>query len=157
MKRTAAIIMAATFALSAPLAVSAAEHGSMHMETEHGGMTSMGKLIKTETVQGDKATFRLIDMKEKMKGMEMPAGMKDTHHLMIMFADAKTGKMLSEGEVKVKIAGPGKSEQMKTMMGMEGGFGADVNLSAKGKYGIMTKCKLADGKVRTFKFWYTVK
>ncbi len=157
MKRTAAVIMAATFALSAPMVVSAAEHGSMHMEMDHGGMTSMGKLINTETVLGVKATFRLIDLKEKMKGMEMPVGMKDTHHLMIMFTDAKTGKMLSEGEVKVKIAGPDKSEQVKTMMGMKGGFGADVNLSAKGKYGIMTKCKLADGKIRTFKFWYTVK
>ena len=83
--------------------------------------------------------------------------MKDTHHLMVMFNDAKTGKMLSEGEVKLKVSAPDKSEQVKTMMGMEGGFGADVNLSAKGKYGIMTKCKLADGKVRTVKFWYTVK
>ncbi len=157
MKRTAAIIMAAAIALGAPLAVSAAEHGSMHMEMGHGGMTSMGKLIHTQNADGVKATFRLIDMREKMKGMEMPAGMKDTHHLMVMFTDARTGKMLSEGEGKVKIAAPDKSEQVKTMMGMEGGFGADVNLSAKGKYGIMTKCKLADGKVRTVKFWYTVK
>ena len=154
MKRTAAIIMAATIALYAPMAVSAAEQGSMRME--HGGMMSMGKLIHTQNVDGVMATFRLIDMRERMKGMEMP-GMKDTHHLMVTFTDAKTGKMLSEGEVKVKIAGPDKSEQVKTMMGMEGGFGADVNLSAKGKYGIMTKCKLADGKVRTVKFWYTVK
>jgi hypothetical protein len=157
MKRTAAIFMAATFALSAPLVVSAADQGSMHMEMEHGGMPSMGKMIKTETADGVKATFSLIDMKEKMKGMKMPAGMKDTHHLMVMFTDAKTGKMLSTGEVKVKLVGPDKSDQIKSMMGMEGGFGADINLSAKGKYGIMTKCKLADGKVRTFKFWYTVK
>ena len=68
----------------------------MHMEMEHGGMTSMGKLIKTETADGVKATFRLIDMKEKMKGMEMPAGMTDTHHLMVMFTDAKTGKALGQ-------------------------------------------------------------
>jgi hypothetical protein len=157
MKKTAALIAAATIAFSAPMAVSAAEHGSMHMEMEHGGMMSMGKLIHTQTVDGVKATFRLIDMKERMKGMEMPAGMKDTHHLMVMFTDAKTGKTLSEGEAKVKIAGPDKSEQVKTMMGMEDGFGADVNFSKKGKYGIMTKFKLADGKVRSVKFWYEAK
>jgi hypothetical protein len=155
MKRTAAVIMAATFALSAPMIVSAAEHGSMEMD--HSGVMSMGKLIHTETVDGVKATFRLIDLKERMKGMEMPAGMKDTHHLMIMFADAKTGKMLSEGQVKVKIAGPDKSEQVKTLMGMSGGFGSDVNLSVKGKYGIMTKFLLKGGKVRSSKFWYEVK
>ena len=89
--------------------------------------------------------------------MEMPAGMKDTHHLMIVFADAKTGKMLSEGEVKVKIVGPAKSEQVITLMGMSGGFGSDVNLSKKGKYGIMTKFLLKGGKVRSSKFWYEVK
>jgi hypothetical protein len=157
MKKAAAIIAAATIAFSLPLAASAAEHGSMHMETGHGGMVSMGKPIHTDTVDGVKATFRLIDMREQMKGMEMPAGMKDTHHLMVVFTDVKTGKPLSEGEAKVKIAGPDKSEQVKTMMGMEGGFGADVDFSKKGKYGIMTKFKLADGKVRTVKFWYSVK
>jgi len=76
---------------------------------------------------------------------------------MIMFSDAKTGKMLSEGEVKVKIVGPDKSEQVKTLMGMGGGFGSDVNLSVKGKYGIMSKFLLKDGKVMSCKFWYEVK
>jgi len=146
-------MMAAIFALSAPMVASAAEHGSMNMEMDHGA----GTLIHTETVDGVKATFRLIDLKERMKGMAMPEGMKDTHHLMIMFSDAKTGKMLSEGEVKVKIVGPDKSEQVKTLMGMGGGFGSDVNLSVKGKYGIMSKFLLKDGKVMSCKFWYEVK
>jgi hypothetical protein len=157
MKRTAAILMAAIFALSAPLVVSAAEHGAAHKEMGHGGMNSMGKIIHTESVDGVKATFQLIDMRAQMKGMEMPAGMKDTHHLMIMFSDVKTGKMLSEGQVKVKISGPDKSSQIKTLMGMSGGFGSDVDLSAKGKYGIMTKFLLKGGKVMSSKFWYEVK
>jgi hypothetical protein len=92
-----------------------------------------------------------------MKGMAIPAGMKDTHHLMIMFSDANTDKILSKGEVKVKIAGPDKTEQIKTMMGMSSGFGSDVNLSSKGKYAIMTKFLLNDGKIRICKFWYIVK
>jgi len=137
--------------------VLAAEHDSTHKEITHDSMTSLGKLIHTETVNGVKATFRLIDLKERLKGVEIPAGMKDTHHLMIMFSDAKTGTMLSEGEVKVKIAGPDKSEQVKTLMAMSGGFGSDVNLSVKGRYGIMTKFLLKDGKVRSCKFWYEVK
>lgn len=157
MKRTAAVLMAAIFALSAPLVVSAVEHGSMHKEMDHGGMHTMGTTIHTETVDGIKATFSLIDMKEQMKGMEMPAGMKDTHHLMIMFKDDKTGKILSEGQVKVKISRPDKSSQIKTLMGMGGGFGSDITMPVKGKYGIMTKFQLKDGKVRTSKFWYELK
>ena len=156
--KKAALIIAAVFAISAPLASFAAmEHGSMPME--HGsmmmeqGMQMMGKPVHTETVDGVKAMFSVMDIAAKMKAM----GMKETHHLMVMFSDAKTGKPLTEGEVKFKIVAPDNSGQVKSTMAMNGGFGADVNLSAKGRYGILTKCKLADGKVRTFKFWYTVK
>ena len=46
--------------------------------------------------------------------------MKETHHIMVMFTDAKSGKDVSSGEVKVKVMGPDKSEQVKDLMGMEG-------------------------------------
>ncbi len=171
MRRTAAFIVAATFTFSAPLAALAAEHDAMPMEhgsmgTEHGGhMMHKNGVIHEEVVSGVKATFRVLDMREHMKAakMEMPKGMKDTHHLMVELRDAKTGKVFTEGEVRVKLQAPDKSEQIKNLMsmgampGMGAGFGADFNLSQKGKYGIMTKFKLADGKVRTVKFWYTVK
>jgi hypothetical protein len=84
-------------------------------------------------------------------------GMKETHHIMVVFTDAKSGSKLSEGEVKVKVMGPDKSEQVKDLMGMEGGFGSDFTLPEKGKYGVMAKFKLKDGKVRSVTFRYTVK
>ena len=154
MKKAAVILAVASFVLAAPLAALAEmdmEHGSMKME--HGGMMSMGKLAHEEVVDGVKATFRVIDIKAKMKEM----GMKETHHIMVVFTDAKSGKQLKEGEVKVKVQGPDKSEQVKALMGMEGGFGADFTMPNKGKYGVMARFKLADGKVRNVKFWYTVK
>ena len=159
--KKSAVIIAAMFALSIPLAAFAGmehEHGSMKME--HGkGMMGMGKVVYEEVVDGVKATFKIMDMKEHMKSMkmEMPKGMKETHHIMVEFKDAKTGKPLTQGEVKVKVIGPDKSEQTKDLMGMEGHFGGDFDLAKKGKYGIMAKFKLADGKVRSAKFWYTVK
>ena len=52
---------------------------------------------------------------------------------------------------------PDKSFQDKGLMGMQGHFGADFDLSKKGKYGVMCKFQLKDGKVRSAKFWYTVK
>ena len=157
MKKAAMILAAATFALAAPMASFAAmEHGSMPME--HGGhMMEKGKPAHEEVVDGVKATFKVMSMKEHMKGMEMPKGMKETHHLMVEFKDARSGKALTEGEVKAKVQGPDKAEQTKDLMGMEGHFGGDFDLSKKGKYGVMARFKLKDGKVRNVKFWYTVK
>ncbi len=157
MKKAVIIIAAATFALAAPAAFAAMDHDSMPMDhgsmkMEHGGHM-MGKVVHEEIVDGVKATFSVLDIKAKMKEM----GMKETNHIMVMFTDAKTGKPLSEGEVKVKVVAPDKSEQVKELMGMEGGFGADFTLPKPGKYGIMAKFRLKDGKVRSVKFWYTVK
>ena len=157
MKKLALIIAAATLALSAPAAFAADheghDHGSMDMGHGDHSMMSMGKTAHEEVVDGVKATFNVIDIQQKMKEM----GMKETHHIMVMFADAKTGKMLSGGEVKIKVLGPDKSEQVKDLMGMEGGFGSDFTMPQKGKYGVMCKFKLADGKVHSAKFRYTVK
>ena len=147
------VVCAAVVALSAPVSLHAMEHDHGSMNMEHGGMMSMGKLAHEEVVDGVKATFRIIDIRSKMEKM----GMKETHHIMVVFTDAATGKTLSEGEVKVKLLGPDKAEPVKELMGMEGGFGSDFTLSKKGKYGIMVKFKLKDGKVRSTKFWYEVK
>ena len=158
MKKGASIIVAAIFTLSVPTAFAAMDHGSMKME--HGGhMMDKGSLAHEEVVDGVKATFKITGMAEHMKAMkmEMPKEMKETHHIMVEFKDAKSGKALTEGEVKVKVQGPDKAEQTKDMMGMEGHFGADFDLSKKGKYGVMSKFKLKDGKERSAKFWYTVK
>ncbi len=162
MKRTAAVIMAATFAIAAPPASFAMDHDSMPME-HSGHPMKKSNIVHEEVSGGVKASFTLIDMKERMKGMEMPAGMKETHHLMVEFKDAKTGKAITEGAVKVKVIAPDKSEQVKDLMsmgamaGMAAGFGADFDFSKKGKYAVIAKFKPADGKVRTYKFWYTVK
>ena len=152
------VLIAAAFALSSPMAALAADHGSMKMDHD-GHMMDKGTVAHEEVVDGVKATFSVISMKEHLKAMkmELPKGVKETHHIMVAFKDAKTGKALTEGEVKLKVQGPDKTEQTKDLMAMEGHFGADFELSKKGKYGVMSKFKLKDGKVRNSKFWYTVK
>jgi len=159
MKKTT-LLAAALLAFAAPAAFAATDHGSMPMDhgdgsmkMEHGGMMSMGKMAHEEVVDGVKASFEVLDIQKKMKEM----GMKETHHIMVMFTDAKTKKMLGGGEAKIKIIAPDKTEQTKDLMGMEGGFGSDVTMPAKGKYGVMCKFQLKDGKTRSVKFWYTVK
>lgn len=156
--KKAAVIAAASLALAAPLATFAMDHDSMKMD-HSAHMMDKGSVAHEEVVDGVKATFKVISMKEHMKAMkmEMPKEMKETHHLMVEFKEVKSGKALSEGDVKVKVQGPEKSDQTKELMGMQGHFGADFDLSKKGKYGVMAKFKLKDGKVRSAKFWYTVK
>ena len=157
MKKPALIIAATALALSAPAAFAAdhegCEHGSMGSGHGEHAMMSAGKTTHEEVVDGVKATFTVIDIQQKMKEM----GMKETHHIMVMFTDVKTGKTISRGEAKIKVAGSDQSEQVKDLMGMEGGFGSDFTLAKKGKYGVMCKFKLADGKVRAAKFRYIVK
>jgi len=162
MRKTSVIIAAALFAFSAPIASFAAmehDHGSMPMEhgsmkKEHGGgMMSMGKAAHEAVVEGVKASFVVIDNREMMKEMKM----KESHHIMVMFTEPKSGKHLSEGEVTVKVLAPDKKEEIKALMEMEEGFGADFTMRKPGKYGVMAKFQLKDGKVRSAKFWYTVK
>lgn len=157
MKRISTLIFIWIFAFIMPTASFSMDHEKM--------MSSMGNVAHEEVVDGVKATFKIISMKDRMKemNMEMPKGLKETHHIMIEFKDVKTGKVLTDGEVKIKIQGPDKAEQiidlmaMGGMAGMGAGFGADFDLSKKGNYGIMAKFKLNDGKVRNAKFWYEVK
>ena len=150
------LAVAAILALSAPFAF-AADHGGHG--GGHQGHGDHGDVAHEEVVNGVKATFKVMSMKEHMKAMkmEMPKGMKETHHIAVEFKDVKSGKALTEGEVKVKVQNPDKSDQTKDLVGMQGHFGADFDLSKKGKYGVMCKFQLKDGKVRSAKFWYTVK
>ena len=153
------VLTAAVLALSAPMAALAMDHGSMDMGHDDHSMMDMGKVAHEEVVDGVKATFKVLSMKEHMKAMnmEMPKEMKETHHIAVEFKDAKSGKALTEGTATVKVQGPDKAEQTKELMGMQGHFGADFDLSKKGKYGVMSKFQLKDGKTRSSKFWYTVK
>lgn len=146
------IITAAVFTLTFPLAVFAMDHSGHSMEHK-------ATAAHEEVVDGVKAIFNVQTMADAMKGMamEMPKGMKETHHVSVSFKDAKTGKALTEGTVTVKVQNPDKTAQTKDLMGMQGHFGADFELSKKGKYGVMCKFQLKDGKTRQAKFWYTVK
>ncbi|MFZ4855855.1 MAG: hypothetical protein ACOYL3_05610 [Desulfuromonadaceae bacterium] len=160
MKKTT-VVITALLALSAPITSFAAmDHskpgGGSH-ETGHAG--HQGDVAHQEVVDGVTATFKVMSMKDHMKvmNMEMPKEMKETHHIAVEFKEAKSGKALIEGVVKVKVQNPDKSDQTKDLMGMQGHFGADFDLSKKGKYGVMCKFQLKDGKTRSAKFWYMVK
>lgn len=152
------LIYAVIFGMATVAPVMAAEKDHVGHGMNYGNHTP-GSSAHQEVIDGVKATFNIQTMKAAMKemGMEMPKGVKETHHVSVSFNDMKTGKAITAGEVRVKVLAPDKSEQAKDMPGMHGHFGADFELAKKGKYGVMCKFKLADGKVRSARFWYEVK
>ena len=147
MKKFAAALAVVSICFGVPAAFAGTGHHGHGSGADH-----------EEVVNGVTATFEVMSMAEHLKSikMEMPKGMKETHHVSVMFKDTKTRKAITKGDVKVKVQGPDKSEQTKNLMAMDGHFGADFIMAKKGKYGIMSKFKLPDGKVRSSKFWYTV-
>ena len=152
MKKLAIILVAAILTAAAPPGSFAAhDHGAMG----HGDMMASGSVAHEEVIDGVKVTFEVLDIRAQMKG-EIPKGLKETHHVMVSFTDVKSGKKITDGEVKIKIQGPDKTEQTKDLMGMQGHFGADFDLAKKGKYGVMCKFLVKDGKARSARFWYTV-
>lgn len=146
------VVTAAILAISSPLVVSAMDQSGHAMD--HKTMAA-----HEEVVDGVKATFDVQTMADAMEamGMKMPKGVKETHHISVSFKDVKSGKAVTEGTATIKVQNPDKSTQVKELMGMQGHFGADFELSKKGKYGVMCKFQLKDGKTRQAKFWYTVK
>lgn len=159
-------LLVAVFLLSLPLAAGAMEgmkhdkmdkmeHGKMQgMEgMEHGKMMEGMAMIGEQTAEGVKALAHVKDVKAAMAKM----GMKETHHFALMFVDTSTGKPVTEGRLAVKIEDPaGKVSEPIMMMGMQGHFGADIELPKKGEYHFKVGTKLADGQKRQYDFQYTV-
>ena len=122
----------------------------------HGGHGADGNLLELgdATVKGVEAHAEMKDVKAAMAKM----GMKTTHHFMIMFHDAKSGKAIESGKVAVKITGPdGTVTGPMELMGMQGHFGVDVILDKPGTYAFQVGSKLADGENRQFEFKTAIK
>jgi len=116
-----------------------------------------GKRVVEQEIDGVKALFMILNIREWLKGKPLPRDLRETHHIMVSFRDAKTGTPLNEGKVRVKVVAPDGKEQTRDLENMQWHFGADFELARKGSYGIMAKFKLRDGKVRSSSFWYDVK
>ena len=151
-------------ALALPSLAGAMDHGSMGGHSMGGGAKAAGaaprhgKEIREAKAEGYKLEYNLIDMAEMMKGTSMKhtdmSKMK-SHHLMVYLA-GPDGKAVADAKVGYLIAGPGDAEQKTMAMFMDGGFGADVDLKAKGTYKVKTKA-VAGEKTLVDEFTYTVK
>ncbi len=146
------ILVFSVFALSLAMPQAAAA-SDCHADAS-GNHGHDGKLIRETTVRGHTLSYRLIDMKAKMKDMKEMPEMEATHHLML-YIQPPEGQSLENPKVGFLVTGPGDDTQTVMAMGMSGGFGADLDLSARGAYTI--KSKAVAGKVKLIDaFTYSV-
>ena len=127
------------------------DHSGGHMGME---MSAEMEMLGTKTVDSVKAVAQISDTSDAMAA----AGMKQTHHLMVAFADTGTMAAIDSGRVAVRIVTPGgRTLPAIPLQRMEGGFGGDVELSEKGTYTLQVGSQLHDNKTRQFEFQYEVK
>lgn len=108
-------------------------------------------MLGAEVNNGVKGMAHLKDVRAAMTKM----GMATTHHLMMMFSNAQSGKSVEQGSVAVKVTTPsGKQLKALKLIGMQGHFGADVTLAETGTYQFSIGSRLDDGKKRVFAFSY---
>ena len=154
--RTVLTFFLLVLAAGNPMPAAAMEgHGGHGAPMDHAAMGGDQVVMLEElTVDGVRAQAHIEDVSEAMA----KAGMKETHHLMLSFFDAKSGKELTEGTVAVKVVDShGMAGSPVKMVAMDGSFGADLALDMPGRYGFEVGTKLADGKKRQFRFSYSVK
>jgi hypothetical protein len=130
-------IAAAVLTLAAAPSYAQSGHGSMEghdMKKMEGARH--GTKIRDVKVEGFRLEYYLIDMKEmagskEHMGHEMGMAKMKSHHLM-SYVTAADGKAVVDAKVGYLVAGAAGAEQKVMAMVMDGGYGADVELSPQG-------------------------
>ncbi|MEJ2471818.1 MAG: hypothetical protein P8Y96_11980 [Desulfuromonadales bacterium] len=175
MKRLTQVVLIAILTVGMPLAgmaMSHGEHGDMKddqdMHKEHEGMEHGKEMshdmhkghdmsggdfaeVGKDTQNGVVATVMVKTYDDKTRATMANMGMEATHHVMVSFADAKTGKAVDSGQVALKVkSAAGETSKPVMLMQMGEGFGADVNIKDDGMYTFEVGTKLKDGEKRQF-------
>jgi hypothetical protein len=164
-KLSHAVTLGALLVLAAAPQVLAVDNSKMdHSQMGHGAAAGKpapaNQEIRTAVVNGYTLTYTLIDMNQMMAASSTPmshgADQMKSHHLMVNPV-APDRKPVAGGKAGYLVVQPDQTKVQAMAMLMEGGFGADVDLVAKGEYKITTKIVLADKTTLVDEFVYTVK
>jgi len=164
------VTLGTLFTIAAALPAFGIDHSKMdHSKMGHGAAVvtaaaektaPANQEIRTVVVDGYTLTYTLIDMKQLMAASSTPmthgAEQMKSHHLMVNPV-APDRKPITGGKAGYLVVQPDKTKVQAMTMLMEGGFGADVDLVAKGDYKITCKIALADKTTLVDEFVYTVK
>lgn len=175
MKRFTIALLTLVLAFGVPMLATAADHSAHGMASadkmKHGDMDHAKEMshdmhkghnmsgmddsgfseIGKDTQSGVVATVKVkaydAATVSKMKTM----GMEATHHVMVFFADEKTGAEITAGKAAIKVKG--QEAQPVMLMQMGTGFGSDVVLPA-GMSTFEIGTKLEDGNKRQFEVMF---
>lgn len=163
----AAVVLAGAMAAHGARAQGMGHEG--HAGMGHGSAAAatpqpQGMLVRESNVQGYSFSYRLFTWDERnimMKGMEghempgMDTSGRSSHHLMVFVRDA-AGKDVAGAKVGFIVTGPDKAEFKTLTMAMNGGYGADIPLKARGTHILKTKVVIGDRTLNE-EFSYDVK
>jgi predicted membrane protein len=124
-----------------------ATHGQNDTTMDHQEMS--GQFKHDMMVEGVKAEFQIMSL-ESMN-MKDPDGA--THHVMVKFMDAESGKHIEEAVGRIKVISPSKAETVVDLKDYSGIYAANVTFDEPGKYGVICLAKVA-GQKPLYKFWY---
>ena len=116
-----------------------------------------GDQIRHTMVDGYHLTYKLIDMREKMKEMGHDhSGQKmATHHLML-FIKSSDSKPVKDARVGYLVTNKSGTKEKAMAMMMGDGYGSDVTLDKPGEYSIKVKAVTSGNKIID-EFVYTLK
>ncbi|WP_156827051.1 hypothetical protein [Geopsychrobacter electrodiphilus] len=117
------------------------------------GMSAEGTkyMLGVQEADGVKGVAYLNDIRK----IPIKYRLKQTHHLMVSFADIASGEAIESGSAEVRIRDPdANTSGAIKLFYMGGSFGGDVTLDEKGIYLFKIDTLLADGKQRTFHFHF---
>lgn len=171
-------VFAFSFALTSTAALAASHGGMDHSKMgeaaapamDHSKMSGMDhskmeapkaaeakpakNIIRESTVEKTKLSYELLDIEGKASA-HGGHGMAKPNHLMV-FPVSPDGKPITGAKVGFMVTKAGSADQKVMAMEMEGGYGADVDMKAKGKYEIKTKV-VKEKAVINDSFTYEVK
>lgn len=122
-------------------------HQGHDMGAKDGDFVEIGK----DTQKGVVATVKVKTYDDETMASMEKMGMHATHHVMVFFADEKTGEAVSSGKAAIKIKGNDAKPAMLMQMGT--GFGSDVTVG-EGMATFEIGTKLDDGKKRQFSIMF---
>jgi hypothetical protein len=107
--------------------------------------------IGKDTQKGVVATVKVKTYDAETMASMKKMGMDATHHVMVFFADEKSGTDITSGKAALKIKGEDAKPLMLMQMGA--GFGSDLSLG-DGMYTFEIGTKLEDGDKRQFSIMF---
>jgi hypothetical protein len=123
----------------------------MHQGHDMGSKNDDFVEIGKDTQEGVVATAKVKTYDKETMATMAKMGMTATHHVMVFFADEKTGEAVASGKAALKIKGGDAKPAMLMQMGT--GFGGDVTVG-EGMATFEIGTKLEDGKKRQFSIMF---